>query len=74
MHVELILIHPFREGNGRIARLLCDVMAVQAKIGPLDYKVFDQSPYDYFLAIQAGLGRDFEPMKQLFSRSLSHGD
>jgi len=49
-------------------------MAVQAEIGPLDYKVFDQSPYDYFLAIQAGLGRDFEPMKQLFSRSLSHGD
>ena len=74
VHVELILIHPFREGNGRIARLLCDVMAVQAEIGPLDYKVLDQSPDDYFVAIQAGLGRDFEPMKQLFSRSLSHGD
>jgi cell filamentation protein len=74
VHVEMILIHPFREGNGRIARLICDVMAVQAEIGPLDYKVFDQSPHDYFLAIQAGLGRNFEPMKQLFSRSLSHGD
>lgn len=23
-HVELILIHPFREGNGRLARLLAD--------------------------------------------------
>ena len=36
-HVELILIHPFREGNGRLSRLLADVMAVQAGREPLDY-------------------------------------
>jgi len=28
--VELILIHPFREGNGRIARFLSVLMALQA--------------------------------------------
>lgn len=28
-YVELILIHPFREGNGRLSRLLADVIAVQ---------------------------------------------
>lgn len=32
-HVELILIHPFREGNGRLSRLLADVMAVQGDTG-----------------------------------------
>ena len=37
VHVEFMLIHPFREGNGRIARLPCDVMACQAGIVPLDY-------------------------------------
>ena len=30
------LIHPFREGNGRVGRLLLNVMACQAGIGPLD--------------------------------------
>jgi len=37
-HVELILIHPFREGNGRLSRLLADVMAVQSGYKPLDYQ------------------------------------
>jgi cell filamentation protein len=41
-HVELILIHPFREGNGRLARLLADVMAVQADRGLLDYTEWDR--------------------------------
>ena len=30
VHVELVLIHPFREGNGRLARLLATLMALQA--------------------------------------------
>jgi cell filamentation protein len=29
-HAEFILIHPFREGNGRLARLLNTMMALQA--------------------------------------------
>ena len=65
---------PFREGNGRIARLLCDVMAVQAEVGPLDYKEWDRRPDNYFAAIRAGVSRDLEPMKQLFRRALPIGD
>jgi len=30
VHAELLLIHPFREGNGRIARWMADLMAAQA--------------------------------------------
>ncbi|MDO4232898.1 MAG: Fic family protein [Lautropia sp.] len=70
-HVELILIHPFREGNGRISRLLADVMAVQAGLEPLDYSVWDADREIYFSAIQNGMGRDYEPMYELVSRALT---
>jgi len=30
--VEFILTHPFREGNGRLSRLLFDILAVQSGI------------------------------------------
>jgi len=30
VHAELLFIHPFREGNGRLARWLADLMAAQA--------------------------------------------
>ena len=30
VHAEFILIHPFREGNGRLGRMLANLMALQA--------------------------------------------
>jgi cell filamentation protein len=30
VHVELVLVHPFREGNGRVARMVAVLMALQA--------------------------------------------
>jgi Fic/DOC family len=32
VHVELVLIHPFREGNGRAARILAVLMGLQAGV------------------------------------------
>lgn len=62
-HVEFILMHPFREGNGRISRLLADVMAVQAGQGPLDYSSWEANREEYITGIQQGLGLNYEPMK-----------
>ncbi|WP_261653456.1 Fic/DOC family protein [Erwinia mallotivora] len=62
-HVELILIHPFREGNGRLSRLLADVMAVQGGYKPLDYQSWEQNKARYISAIHSGLSMDYEPMK-----------
>ena len=64
-HVEFVLIHPFREGNGWLSRLLADVMAVQAVGDPLDYSAWDADKEGYFAAIQAGLSGDYAPMKRL---------
>jgi len=37
VHAELLLVHPFREGNGRIARWLSDLMCLQADLPQPDY-------------------------------------
>jgi len=59
-HVEFILIHPFREGNG-----LMDVMAAQAGYEPLDYSLWDEHKDFYFKAIQAGHAGDYQHMQRL---------
>lgn len=64
--VELILIHPFRDGNGRLARLLADVMAVQAGHGLLDYSPWDQDRQKYFAAIQRGMAGEYQSMQDFF--------
>lgn len=64
-HVEFILLHPFREGNGRVARLMLDVMAVKAGAQPLDYSLWDQYKEFYFRAIQAGLAEDYQHIERL---------
>jgi cell filamentation protein len=69
-HVEFILIHPFREGNGRLSRLLADVMVVQAGREPLDYSAWEADKAAYFGAIQAGLANDYGPMQRLFEAAL----
>lgn len=67
-HVELVLIHPFREGNGRIARALSTLMGLQAELPPLDFSLIaGTSKPAYFAAIQAGMDRNYEPMEKLFA-------
>jgi len=69
VHIEFILIHPFREGNGRLSRLLANIMALQAGQPMLDFSVMDKKKLQYFTAIQAGLD-NYEPMKAIFRQVL----
>ena len=67
-HCELVLIHPFREGNGRASRLLTTIMALQAGLPILNFSgIVGKAKQAYFAAVQAGLSRDYEPMKKILS-------
>ena len=67
VHAELILIHPFRDGNGRCARLLSVVMGLQAGLPALDFGgIRAAKKRAYISAIQSALGRDYAPMIEVF--------
>lgn len=68
VHVEFVLIHPFREGNGRIARLLSIIMALQAGLPALDFGgIQGRKKIEYIAAVQSGLRRDYTLMQNIFS-------
>jgi cell filamentation protein len=69
VHVELVLIHPFREGNGRLARLLAMLMGLQAGLPMLDFAEMEGARREsYFAAVRAGMDRNYEAMKEIFRR------
>jgi cell filamentation protein len=71
VHAELILIHPFLDGNGRLARLLAVLMASQAGINPLRLSALaGRGKRTYIQAIQTAMSRDYEPLESLFSSAI----
>jgi cell filamentation protein len=69
VHVELVLIHPFREGNGRLARLLATLMGLQAGLPILLFETMEADDRKaYFAAIRAGVERNYHPMQSMFAK------
>ena len=69
VHAELILVHPFREGNGRLARLLALLMALQAGLPPLDFSpMLGRGRRIYIGGIHAAMGRDYRPLAAVFEK------
>lgn len=66
-HAEFILIHPFRDGNGRLGRLLAWLMALQAGLPPLDFGAIEgKKRQEYFAAVRSSLDRNYELMEKIF--------
>lgn len=67
VHVELMLIHPFRDGNGRLGRMLSVLMGLQAGLPLLNFgDLKGAKRMAYFAAVRAGLDRDYDPMQGVF--------
>lgn len=72
VHAELILVHPFREGNGRLARMLALLMAFQSGLPPLDFSpMLARGRSAYIGAIHASVGGDYEPLSRIFLRIIA---
>jgi cell filamentation protein len=66
VHCELIHIHPFREGNGRTARIFADLMANRAGYPSLELDKFRKDNYpQYIEALNKGDDKDYSAMIEI---------
>jgi Fic family protein len=76
--VELLSIHPFQDGNGRLSRLLTNLLMLRAGLSYVPYvsneQIIEQNKPEYYLALrrsQATLGKpneSIEPWLEFFLR------
>lgn len=69
---EFLLIHPFREGNGRIAQMMGDWVALQAGLPPIAYGIDEDSEKKdaYILALHHGYAQNYGPMEEFVKRGI----
>jgi len=67
LHAELLFIHPFREGNGRTARLFADLIALKSGFERFNFeKITENRMEEYISAVQVAADKNYEPMTKLF--------
>lgn len=69
-HAELVIIHPFRDGNGRIARDLVDFLLVQANTMPAHWQVLKDRREDYYTSIRLSVLRDYRLLASLLREAI----
>lgn len=63
VHAELLFIHPFREGNGRTARILADLMSYKEGHVSLEWGKINNKIYpSYVAAVQSAAKKNYQPM------------
>ena len=66
VHAELLYIHPFREGNGRTARLLLNLMLRKNGWEILDFTKMDDKLFEkYVFAVQSASMKNYQPMVEV---------
>lgn len=60
---EFLFIHPFREGNGRLSRLICDIILAKNGFPMIGLKL--KRGDNYIERVHKGYECDYEPLQQL---------
>lgn len=75
VHGDLLLIHPFREGNGRIARWVADLMCLQAGFPPPAYRFTGVGSTirrdQYLQAVKQSYLMRYDALEGFFAESIS---
>ncbi len=70
-HHRFLWIHPFLDYNGRIARLLTNVILLKLGLPPIELNVeTTQGRLKYIRALQAGDVGDMKPLQKLIRRAI----
>lgn len=67
LYIELNMVHPFREGNGRAQRLLFEHIIINAGF---EFDLEGITQQEWVAANIAGVSCDYEPMTALFDRCI----
>lgn len=74
VHAELLMIHPFRDGNGRLARWLADIMAFQAGFPAPAYRFQGRGGRRegerYLAAVKKGYRLEFDDLTAFFREAI----
>jgi cell filamentation protein len=66
VHGELLFIHPFREGNGRTARILANLMARKQGFEILKFENITSEIFPkYVMAVQSVADKNYQPMEDI---------
>ncbi len=65
---DFLFIHPFREGNGRISRVLCDIILAKNGSPMIGLKLKKED--NYIQRVHSGYECNYEPMKELLKMKI----
>jgi cell filamentation protein len=78
VHAELLLVHPFREGNGRLGRWISDLMALQAGFPIPAYHFTGRGSAlekrRYLNAVKRGYLKDYRPLAEFLADAVERGE
>ncbi|NDV28593.1 Fic family protein [Desulfovibrio sp. JC010] len=65
LHHRFVLIHPFQDGNGRVARALASIVLIKAGLFPLNVKREERK--QYIDALKKADGGELKPLSDFFA-------